>query len=80
MKNDTITLKNPETGSTLFIERRDITLLDWGVRFFVDNAADAYRAAYIHRHNKNGVRVEFFEVIGAWAVTVFNERGKGFNQ
>lgn len=34
---------------------------------------EAYKAAYQHRNNKNGVIVEFAGGTQRWMVTVFNE-------
>jgi hypothetical protein len=52
---------------------RNATLLDWGVRFTLDNELDALRVAYAHRNAPGGVKCEYLEVTGEYAVTIFNK-------
>ncbi len=70
MKTDKIYLnKQP-------IIRRDIEIVGWGLRFLVDSELDAYKAAYVHRNNPYGVKVEQGLNTGHWLVTVWNAEAK----
>lgn len=65
--------KNKQTGKPETIIGYDLEKLDWGFHFFMDNELEAYKAAYLYRHNPYGVRVEFAQGVQRRMVTVFNE-------
>lgn len=52
------------------VKRQQITILDWGIRFFTETELDAYKAAYAFNESKT--RVEFAVNVSRWMVTVFN--------
>jgi hypothetical protein len=68
-----IAMRNRETGKIDTIRQHDLTMKDWGFSFFTDTELDAYRAAYLYRASKHGVKVEWAEGAKRWMVTVFNE-------
>lgn len=76
MKNDTIHVKNKKTGEHEEIKQYDIKFVDWGIQFFVDDEAAAYKAAYQYRNSKYGVMVDYAGGVDRWMVTLFNERAK----
>lgn len=67
-----LTMKNKETGKAESITQIEITKLDWGFHFFTETEIDAYKAAYLYRDSKNGVKVEYAGGTKKWMVTVFN--------
>lgn len=74
-KNSVIYTKNKQTGEIEGIKQYDITMVDWGFNFFVDDELSAFKAAYQFRDSPNGVIVEFAGGVQRWMVTVFNELG-----
>lgn len=74
MSNQTITVKNKETGKAEIIEQENLEMVDWGFHFFVESELKAYKSAHAYRNSLHGVKVEFAGGVKKWMVTVFNER------
>lgn len=69
-----LTTKNKRTGQREDISQESLEQVDWGFHFFVVGEMEAYKAAYLYRDSKHGVKVEFAGGAQKWMVTVFNER------
>jgi len=73
-----LTTRNKRTDKAEAIRQRDLTKTDWGFHFFVDGELEAYKAAYLYRYNRYGVKVEFAGGIQQWMVTVFNDKAADY--
>ena len=73
-KNNSITIKNPQTGNPEAIKMVGLEFVDWGFFFFVSSEMEAFKAAYYYR-DRIGCKIEFSKSRG-WMVTVFNAVSK----
>jgi hypothetical protein len=72
---DRICTKNLKTDKMEVIKQYEVSEEDWGFSFFVDDELAAYKAAYLYRHNKHGVKIRYAGGAQRWMVTVFNQTG-----
>jgi hypothetical protein len=46
--------------------------LGWGIQYRVDSEIDAFRIAYLYRNSPHGVKVDRFELVNQYAITIFS--------
>ena len=65
-KNNSITIKNPQTGNSEAIKMAGLEFVDWGFFFFVSSEMEAFKAAYYYR-DRIGCKIEFQNLADGWS-------------